>query len=155
MQIVNFMALAPRVHPWLRLASLAMLLLFPFALAGCVDSAFLVPYPAGQIPSALWSADSRTQGWDSVHVEYWFLSDGSVKAFVRSGDGKHHFTELGSVQQHKQQDGTIHGYASDHTAVLTFHGMSEQYQFVPRQNDRTWMLVHPELPEQGGPTLKE
>ena len=125
-------------------------------LSGCVESTFLVPYPSGQLSSKLWTTDPRTKGWDSVHVEYWFLThpEGTVKAVVSSGDGKHCFAEKGSVNFYQHADGHMYNYDSHGMSVLTFHGKSERYQFATNHEklDRNWMLVLPDTAQSTQPS---
>ena len=102
------------------------------AAAGCAESMWIVPFPAGERPSRLWSADARTQRWNAVQVEYSILGRGEIDAEVRSADHCHHFTVRGEYWYETENGERSDAYAQRDFLVVKFDGKQERYRFEHR-----------------------
>jgi hypothetical protein len=107
-----------------------------------LESIWEVPFPAGERPSLLWTADPRTQGWNGVHVTYFILEYGRVDADVESLDHRHKFTVHGEDWCENAQQIRCDAYPDGRFLVVQFGDKTERYLFEHRDGiDRNLITV--------------
>jgi hypothetical protein len=113
-----------------------------------VESEWEVPFPPSERPSLLWTTDSRTQGWNGVHVTYFLLGNGRVDADVDSTDHRHKFTVRGECWYENDKQKRCDAYPDGRFLVVRFGDKRERYLFEHRDGIEQGLItvVEPNSP---------
>jgi len=131
MSVVNDIRLAARRAAAQR-ASALLLLILCISAGGCSESDWVIPYPPGGTPSKLWSADTRTRGWDGVVIFYSLYGDGHVGAKIVSADRRHCFAARGEFWNEDEQGEKFRAYQGENlTPILAVRFGEKEERYVP------------------------